>query len=155
MNHIEHLKSAGLLNGQTVVDVGAGDGVYSQLLSAEGARVTAVEIDPVKVAKAKSQLPTDIDVKLGAAERLPLENKSQDLVCFFFSLHHVPAGVQDAAFDEVHRVVRPGGRLHVVEPYPFGTMFDVVRMVEDETLVRTNSHKVLGQLHKDKRFNFL
>ena len=152
MTHIEHLRTILPLNGLAVVDVGAGDGVYSRQLDEEGAKVTAIEIDPKAVSKAKSQLPLSVDVRLGAAEHLPLENETQNLACFFFSLHHVPVDLQPATFDEVCRVVRPGGRLHVVEPYPHGSMFEVVRLVEDETLVRTNSHRVLGELHQDRRF---
>ena len=33
---------------------------------------------------------------------------------------------------EITRVVKPGGRLHIVEPFPYGSMFDVVRMIEEE-----------------------
>lgn len=152
MAHIEHLRSIFSLEGRRVVDVGAGDGVYSRQLNENGAKVSAVEIDSAKVAKARSLLPPDIDVLLGSAERLPLEDSSQQLTCFFFSLHHVPMELHDAAFTEVCRVSQRGARLHVVEPYPFGSMFDVVRLVEDETIVRTNSHKVLGQLDLDPRF---
>ncbi|NHX27683.1 class I SAM-dependent methyltransferase, partial [Escherichia coli] len=68
MSHIEHLKSLYPLQGLHVVDVGAGDGIYSRQLHAAGAQVTAIEIDPGKVAKAKENLPNSIQVKLGAAE---------------------------------------------------------------------------------------
>ena len=115
MAHIEYLKSIFSLQGQPVVDVGAGDGVYSRQLHEEGADVTAVEIEAQKVAKAKALLPADIDVRLGSAEQLPLEDGSQQLVCFFFSLHHVPMDLHDAAFSEVCRVSQPGARLHVVD----------------------------------------
>lgn len=146
MKHIDYLASIWSLRAKAVVDVGTGDGVYAQELYQEGAFVTAIEIDAVKVSKARDKLPPSVDVKLGKAEQLPVETRSQDLVCFFFSLHHVPVEVQDLAFCEVRRVLKSGGRLHVVEPFPYGTMFEVVRLVEDETSVRTNSHKILGRL---------
>lgn len=150
--HIDHLKSLRPLQGLTITDVGAGDGVYSRELDAAGATVTAIEIDPIKVAKAMTGLPRTIDVKLGAAEDLPLDDKSQDLVCLFFSLHHVPSNVQSKALEEFCRVLKRTGRLHIVEPHPYGTMFDVVRLVEDETGVRTNSHALLTGL--DGRHGF-
>lgn len=150
--HIDHLKSLRPLQGLIITDVGAGDGVYSRELDAAGATVTAIEVDPIKVAKALTGLPRTIDVKLGAAEDLPLGDKSQDLVCLFFSLHHVPSNVQSEALEEFHRVLKPTGRLHIVEPHPYGTMFDVVRLVEDETEVRTNSHALLTGL--DGRHGF-
>ena len=155
MDHIAHLLSVCSLSHRPVVDVGAGDGVYATQLDAAGAVVTAVEIHENKVANAKSRLPPSIDVRLGVAEALPLEGKSQELACFFFSFHHVPAEAQGGALDEVHRVVKSGGRLHVVEPFPFGTMFDVLKLVEDETTVRTNSHSLLNRMDQDQRFGLL
>ena len=153
--HIDHLKTLCGLRGMAVADVGAGDGLYSRDLAQAGARVTAIEVDPGKVRKAKDNLMPNIDVRLGRAEELPLSAKSQGLVCFFFALHHVPVDAQDAALSEVRRVLAPGGRLHVVEPYPHGTMFDVVRMVEDETFVRTNAHRVLSGLDGDGAFQLV
>ncbi len=155
MAHIEFLKSLFDPRGKAVADIGAGDGVYSRQLEQEGAVVTALEVDPDKIAKAKASLPASITIRLGRAEALPLQNETQDLACMFFSLHHVPIDVQPAAFDEICRVIKPGGRLHVVEPYPHGSMFDIVRLVEDETFVRTNSHKVLDQLGSDDRFDLV
>nr|WP_302477016.1 class I SAM-dependent methyltransferase [Ruegeria atlantica] len=140
------------LEGLRVADVGAGDGVYSLQLDAAGAKVTAIEIDAEKVARAQENLPNSVDVRLGAAEDIPLETGSQDLVCLFFSLHHVPEDVQYAAFAEFRRVLKGSGHLHIVEPYPYGTMFDVVRMVEDETLVRTRSHQLLNRIDGEKGF---
>ncbi|MEX0340918.1 MAG: class I SAM-dependent methyltransferase [Arenibacterium sp.] len=155
MAHVPHLTSVYPLAGRAVVDIGAGDGLYAEQLHAEGATVTAVEIDPDKVARARARLASGIDVLLGAAEDLPIGAGTQDLACLFFSLHHVPADRHARAFDEICRVVKPGGRLHIVEPYPYGTMFDVVRLVDDETHVRTHSHKLLNRLETDPRFRLL
>ncbi|WP_109313331.1 class I SAM-dependent methyltransferase [Ruegeria sp. AU67] len=104
MTHIDHLKSICELEGIQVVDVGAGDGVYSRDLYAAGAKVTAIEIDSDKVAKAKEDLPRNIDVRIGAAGDLPLDSGSQDLASLFFSLHHIPVEVQHTAFTEISRV---------------------------------------------------
>lgn len=155
MIHIDHLAKLLPLDGQLVVDIGAGDGALAGLLYAAGARVTAVECDPAQVARARESLPPEVDVRQGVAEALPLDDDAQTLACLFFSLHHVPASAHPAAFDEVCRVLRPGGRLHVVEPYAHGSMFDVVRFVEDETLVRTQSHAALARLAQDPRFRLI
>ncbi|MBN9673870.1 class I SAM-dependent methyltransferase [Roseibium aggregatum] len=146
MGHIEHLQSVFDLKKKAVADIGAGTGAFSLQLLECGARVSAVEIDPEKVARLMSKLPPEIRVLQGRAEALPLADRSQDLLCFFFSFHHVPMQVQDLALEENLRVLKPEGRLHVVEPFPYGSMFDVVRMVEDETEVRTNSHAIMERL---------
>ncbi|MGI9401584.1 MAG: class I SAM-dependent methyltransferase [Rhizobiaceae bacterium] len=146
MAHLKFLTSLYDLEGRKVADIGAGDGTFSRQLNQEGAIVTAVEIDPEMVERTAAMLPSSMEMKVGRAEELPFESNSMNLLCFFFSFHHVPINVQDRAINEVSRVLKPDGRLHVVEPFPYGSMFDVVRLVEDETEVRTNSHKVMDSL---------
>lgn len=143
MGHIDGLSSFLNIRDMSVVDVGAGTGAICAQLYEAGARVTAIEVDPDKVEAARAGLPAAICVLQGRAEALPLADGSQDVVCLFFSFHHVPADAQGAALAEACRVLRPRGRLHVVEPYPHGSMFDVVRLVDDETDVRTRSHAIL------------
>lgn len=155
MAHIAYLKSLLSLQGLVVADVGAGDGRFARELSQNGAIVRAIEVDPAKVAKARGVPSPGVEVLLGRAEALPLESQSCDLVCCFFSFHHIPIESQARAIEEMCRVLRPAGRLHVVEPYPHGTMFDVLRLVEDETVVQTNSHRVLGSLGDDPGFRLL
>jgi ubiquinone/menaquinone biosynthesis C-methylase UbiE len=153
--HIDYLKSLCNLTDRKVVDVGAGDGTYSRQLQEAGARVIGIEIDPAKVERARSNLPDSITVLEGWAEKLPLGDQSQDLACFFFSFHHVPIDIQEDALSEIRRVLKSDGRLHVVEPLPYGTMFDVVRMLEDEMEVRTHSHSVMRGLGETLEFKLI
>ncbi|WP_319532639.1 class I SAM-dependent methyltransferase [uncultured Cohaesibacter sp.] len=156
MGHIEHLTSLFDLANKAVADIGAGSGVFSAQLMREGARVSAIEIDSDKVEMAKAKLSSAAAVLEGRAEDLPLADGSQDLLCFFFSFHHIPHEVHAEALQEASRVLKPGGRLHVVEPFPYGSMFDVVRMVEDETEVRTRSHALLSSLAEEgEAFNLI
>jgi ubiquinone/menaquinone biosynthesis C-methylase UbiE len=146
MSHLDYLRSIYDFSGRTVADIGAGDGTYSKQLHQAGAEVIAIEVDTAKVETARKNLPDDIKMKVGKAEDLPIATGSIDLACFFFSFHHVPMDVQSLALEEVKRILRPAARLHVVEPFPYGSMFEVVRHVEDETEVRTNSHNILSHL---------
>ncbi|MEE8270477.1 MAG: class I SAM-dependent methyltransferase, partial [Alphaproteobacteria bacterium] len=72
----------------------------------------------------------------GYGQDLPLADGSVDLVVFFNSLHHVPVADQPRALAEAARVLRPGGRVYVLEPLAEGAYFDMVRPVDDETAVR-------------------
>lgn len=155
MAHIDILGSIYDLRNRAVADVGAGEGTFSRQMDQAGAKVSAVEIDQAKVDKARANLPESISMMVGRAEQLPLEDNSQDAACFFFSFHHVPIEVQDTALEEVKRVLKPEGRFHVVEPFPYGSMFEVVRMVEDETRVRTHSHNLLGGLEERGGFKLI
>ena len=155
VSHIEYLNSVYNLSNRAVLDVGAGDGTFSRLLEQVGANVTGIEIDQDLVDTARASLPEHISLLVGRAEALPVDDSSQDIACFFFSFHHVPMNVQERALAEIRRVLKPGGRLHVVEPFPYGSMFDVVRMVEDETHVRTHSHRLMADLGARPEFNLL
>lgn len=136
MPHLDHLMKLYDLSDRDVVDIGAGNGANAAAMASQGARVSGIEISPQAVARAVKVQGKKISMLEGRAEALPLQDASQDLATFFFSLHHVPAEFHDQAFEEVLRVLRPEGRLHVVEPLAEGTMFEIIRPVDDETDVR-------------------
>jgi SAM-dependent methyltransferase len=93
-----------------VVDVGAGTGKFTAALLTHGLTVTAVEPDPEMRSRLASNLPM-VRALAGAAEALPLEDASADLVTFAQSWHWVDV---PAASAEVARVLRPGGALALV-----------------------------------------
>jgi ubiquinone/menaquinone biosynthesis C-methylase UbiE len=146
MHHIDKLCAFYEVGGRTVADIGAGDGGTAREMAALGATVTGIEISPEKVAAATAKATPGTTFLLGRAEALPLPDASQDLACMFFSLHHVPQDVQDGAFTEVQRILKPGGRLHVAEPLPHGALSEVVKIIDDETYVRTESQARLDRL---------
>jgi SAM-dependent methyltransferase len=155
MNHLDHLTSLIDLEGRLVVDVGAGDGKFARAFARRGARVTGIEIDEDKVEIAKLADHPNVRIVLGRGEDLPLDDGSSDLVCFMFSFHHVPLALQDAALDEAWRVLKPEGRLHVLDPRPGGAMSQVLAPLDDETDVRTRSQARLDRLAEEGRFSLL
>ena len=152
MNHLDHLTSLIDLQDQIVVDVGAGDGKFARAFARRGAVVTGIEIDDAKVEIARQAAHENVRILLGRGEDLPLDDRTADLVCFMFSFHHVPQSLQNAALDEVWRVLNPGGRLHVLEPLPGGPMSEVMAPLDDETEVRTRSQVLLDDLPAHGRF---
>ncbi|MBK5437458.1 class I SAM-dependent methyltransferase [Pseudomonas sp. TH32] len=94
----------------TVIDLGAGTGKFTRLLSSVAPTLIAVEPVEAMGAQLKKQLP-DVRLLSGTAEAIPLEAGTADaLVCaqafHWFSTH--------AALAEIHRVLKPDGRLGLI-----------------------------------------
>jgi SAM-dependent methyltransferase len=87
-----------------VLDLAAGTGKLTRALAATGASVIAVE----PVAEMRAALPAEVRALDGTAEAIPLDDASVDLVTVAQAFHWFDG---DAALREVHRVLRPGGRL--------------------------------------------
>lgn len=90
---------------ESILDLGCGDGQLTQRIVAAGARVAAIDASPEMIAAARSR---GIDAQEGSAESLPFADRSFDAVFSNAVLHWVRG--QDAMMDEVHRVLKPGGR---------------------------------------------
>jgi SAM-dependent methyltransferase len=54
----------------------------------------------------------------GDGTRLPVDDESVDGVSLFFVLHHIPYDGQSRVIDEATRVMKPGGRLFLLEDTP-------------------------------------
>src|SRR5579863_9778896 len=98
------------------LDCGCGTGFLSLELAARGHRVTGVDFAPSMVALARSKAAAQglvVRFEEADAEQLPFAPKSFDLVISRHVLWTLPH--PEAAIDEWIRVLRPGGRLAVVD----------------------------------------
>jgi demethylmenaquinone methyltransferase/2-methoxy-6-polyprenyl-1,4-benzoquinol methylase len=108
------LARAGLAPGMRVVDVGAGTGLVAReaaRLVGDAALVTGV--DPSIGMLASARLPPGARRLGGRAEAIPLADGSCDFLSMGYALRHV--GDLAVAFREFRRVLRPGGRLCLLE----------------------------------------
>jgi ArsR family transcriptional regulator len=109
----------GLVDPSLVVgDLGCGTGLLSQTIAPYVRRVVAVDASTDMLAAARSRLEhmDNIELKQGDLETLPLENAELDVAMLSLVLHHAPDPAR--ALAEVARVIRPGGRVLVVDMLP-------------------------------------
>jgi SAM-dependent methyltransferase len=103
-------QAMGLGPGSVAVDLGAGTGKFTGLLLQTGAEVFAVE--PVAAMRAQmSASLAGVPALEGTAEAMPLATGSVDAVLCAQAFHWFAT---TAALNEIHRVLRPGGRLGLV-----------------------------------------
>jgi ArsR family transcriptional regulator len=100
-----------------VADLGAGEGLLSELLARRCKKVIAVDNSAKIVAfgarKAKKNGINNLEFRLGDLQDPPLDEASVDLVILSQALHHAedPA----LALAATHRVLRPGGRVMILD----------------------------------------
>jgi len=110
------LARAGLQPGMCIADVAIGTGlVAGEALAIIGSTGHLVGIDPSTqmMQRAKHRLGAEIQTVVGTAESLPFPDASFDFLSMGYALRHV----EDVsnAFREFHRVVKPGGRICILE----------------------------------------
>jgi SAM-dependent methyltransferase len=93
--------------GTLVVDLAAGTGQLSRRFAPLGARVVAVEPADNMRAVLATNLP-EVHAVPGTAEDIPVGDGEADAVVVGNAFHHFDG---EAAFDEIRRVLRPGGAL--------------------------------------------
>lgn len=100
-----------------VADLGCGDGYLTIEAARWAKRVVAVDRSPDVLARgrelSKRRGVKNITWKRGELQRVPIDDGSMDLVLLSQALHH--AEEPRVALAEAHRILRPGGRVLVLD----------------------------------------
>jgi len=108
------LMRGGLKTGMKVLDVGVGTGlVAAQACILTGSPALVTGVDPSPGMMAASKLPANMVLMEGHAESLPFPDNHFDFLSMGYALRHISdLGI---AFAEFERVLKPGGRLCILE----------------------------------------
>ena len=143
------------LNGARIVEAGCGAAHLARALVQRfaGADVLGLEVDERQLAAnlAAPAVPGLLFAHAGA-QAMPLADASVDGALMLKSLHHVPMDLMDAALAELARVLRPGGWLYVSEPVFAGDLNELIRLFNDEQVVRAAAQAALDRAIASERW---
>jgi ubiquinone/menaquinone biosynthesis C-methylase UbiE len=126
------------------LDIGCGEGKFTRGLTAIASSVRGVDVKEKAIAKAREAAKAEgspVEFLVASGESLPFPDASFDVVAFSNSLHHIPNPA--AAIAEAVRVLAPGGSLYMMEPVPAGNYHEATKLVNDETVVRTEAYEAM------------
>lgn len=115
------MEPAHLSAGESVLDVGCGTGTLAiaakKRVGANG-QVHGIDASPEMIARARTKARkarADVVFDTAVAESLPFADGRFDVVLCTVMLHHLPRAVRELGVREMHRVLKPGGRLLAVD----------------------------------------
>lgn len=148
--------------GHFILDVGCGTGTQAILMRSRerGCDVRGIDADPSTLAIARRKARAagvSVQFDEGDATRLPYEDAWFDCVTASLFFHHLASSQKREAAEEMLRVLRPGGALHVVDWGPpsnalLGAAFGLVRLVDGFENTRDNVEGRLGSIFAQAGF---
>ena len=112
---------ARLKPGETVLDAGCGTGtlaIAAKRRVGSTGRVFGIDASPEMIARAAKKAGKaglGIEFRNASIETLPFQDAQIDVVLSTLMLHHLPRQVRENGLREIRRVLKPGGRLLVVD----------------------------------------
>ncbi|MDQ6953077.1 MAG: class I SAM-dependent methyltransferase [Mariprofundaceae bacterium] len=146
------------LKNAVILELGCGKAELTRQIAttALGCRITAMEVDEIQHAKNLQVSDLfNINFMAGCAENIPAEGDIFDVVMMFKSLHHVPLASMDIAFNEIHRVLKSGGKAYISEPIFAGDFNDILRLFHDEEKVREAAFEAVKRSVNDGKFKLV
>ncbi|WP_313562958.1 methyltransferase domain-containing protein [Diaphorobacter nitroreducens] len=133
--------------GTRVIELGCGGArMARQMLQRwPDMRYLGLEVDLRQHAINLQDTPPRMRFAVGGAQAIACDDAQFDLALMLKSLHHVPLDAMNQALTEVARVLRPGGHLYVSEPVYEGALNEIVRLYNDEGIVRAAAQAALDR----------
>ena len=135
--------------GEHILDVGCGTGnltlTAARRVGANG-EVAGIDPAPNMIAAAKSkatQKEQSVDFRVGVIEKLSFSDSSFDAVLSSLMFHHLPNELKLKGVAEVYRVLKPGGRLAIIELD--STRFSLINFIHGRP---TRENKLAIQLER-------
>jgi SAM-dependent methyltransferase len=135
------------LSHAKIVELGCGAARLARDLLRRHAASEVVGIDPDErqLARNRAEPQERLTFISGGADAIPFGDASFDGAMMLKSLHHVPVDLMDHALTEIARVLRPRGWLYISEPVFAGKLNELVRLFNDERVVRDEAQRAVDR----------
>ena len=122
--------------GGEVLEIGPGFGATTKLLAKRPIELTVVELDEGYCQRLRASLGDTVSVTQGDATRLPFDDGHFSAAVCFTMLHHIPSSeLQNQAFAEVARVLKPGGTFAGTDSTGTGPLFKLIHVGDTLNLI--------------------
>ena len=106
--------TASIKQTDKILELGCGTGYFTKEIVSSGAFVTAIDISPELLTIAKKEITaSNVSFEIENAYELSFKDNTFDLIIGSSVLHHLEI---KKAICEMHRVLKPGGRIFFTEP---------------------------------------
>lgn len=122
--------------GDDVLEIGPGFGATTRVLAQRLGKLSVLELDARYCRRLRAELGDAVAVTQGDAIKLPYPDGRFSAVVCFTMLHHIPSiDLQDRAFAEIARVLRPGGAFAGTDSIGSGVVFKVIHFGDTLNLI--------------------
>ena len=150
------VEQAAVRPGERVLEIGCGTGSVLLLVAKAQPAAEVIGLDPdpnaLSIAQRKARRAgVSFRLDQGFADAMPYADGSIDRVLSSFMFHHLPREVKAKTLREVRRVLKPGGRFHMVDFAGPGTSkrgFIARRIHTSQHLKDNDEGRVLGYLRE-------
>jgi SAM-dependent methyltransferase len=115
--------------GDEVLEFGPGFGATSRVLARRDWHLSVLELERNYCERLRRELAPEVEVIQGDATEMPFADDSFSGVLCFTMLHHLAtASLQDKAFSETLRVLRPGGLFAGTDSLGTSVLFKLIHL---------------------------
>ena len=150
------LENLNLNSNTRLLDIGCGTGILLKLIAEydNSVQLFGLDISPEMIKVAQTKLNNEIKFYIQSANKLPFSNNFFDYTTCVTSFHHYPDQLN--ALKEMHRVLKPCGKMIVLDPFKGGfvnnTIIKFLDLIFNEKDVAFYTKQEMTKLINDAGF---